>query len=313
MRHKKHMLVLIMLLLSIVVLSSCKPTSNTSLIYDSNGIKVSTVVVQSPKKLVDYQWVPLTENDVYTSNNLIASGIVSNIREVVIEYRFMDADVKDYVTLFDFTITKELYSSDEYPLPMDKIITVGVPYSSYNYGDWLPVIEEGKEFMLFAFKTSGYKDDILHMDEYVEYWTSAPNSLLIEKVGSHYITDKFFSHYTVSTQSFDKCLGISENQFSYMMNNIDEVNNILDEVNNKKISNDKFSIKKEELINSINIIQSKGISKNIEDSFEILKVLFERSGMNSNRLWMEMSDIYIVRCDDFENAIKEKMESFAGR
>ncbi|MBR5742582.1 MAG: hypothetical protein IKX85_02180, partial [Clostridia bacterium] len=89
-----------------------------------------------------YQWNLITDDIAYSNNDLILTGFASNVRQVSVDYVFMDANVTDSMTLFDVNVSAVLASRSASYQTGD-VITVGVGYNLEKYGEGLPIIQDG--------------------------------------------------------------------------------------------------------------------------------------------------------------------------
>ena len=202
--------VLVVFLLSACSSNLANTNMNDNVIFNKDGIKVTEVPILNPVAKVNSEWLELTEQNAYSDNDVILSGVIQNVREVAIEYTFMDANVTDYIRLFDVSINNIIYSSDSELNRSNNIITVGIPYSSYNTDISLPLVEEGKEFLFFAMYASNIENDLLQLAGYVDLWITSPNKLLLEKLDGNYLSDEFFVSYSSSSVCLESIFDFTE-------------------------------------------------------------------------------------------------------
>lgn len=170
--------------------------SQNRIIYEGNGIKVFELEPNTAEICVCYDWNTITDEIAYGKNNLIVTGKLSNIKDVAIEYPFMGTISTNNNTFFNVTIKKILYAADENDLKENDVILVGVPYNTYDRADEYPILEEGKEFLIFCQSTSNYERHPLYKDEYVDYWCASPETLMLERIEDYYIGQEFFRSHT---------------------------------------------------------------------------------------------------------------------
>lgn len=166
------------------------------MIYEGNGIKVYEVPKNTSEICAFYNWNAIDEEIAYQENDLIVVGKISNIRDVIIEYPFMGIISANKNTFFDVTISKILYADDDIHLKENDTFMLGVPYNSHDRADEYPLPEEGKEFLIFSCKTSEFEEYPLYKKEYLEYWCSSPEELMLEKIDNYYIGRDFFQSQT---------------------------------------------------------------------------------------------------------------------
>ena len=167
-------------------------TKSELYIYKSDKVEVTLLKDTGEIKPVDYEWAPVTDDIAYTKNNLIIVGEAANIRSAVIKYHYMDTDVSDQITIFDVKIQDVLSCSPDFVHSGD-MITVGIGYNMNNYGEGLPIIEDGRSYMIFCYTVSENTNDVLELANYVDCWISAPKDLFVEKVGDYYLSIDYFS------------------------------------------------------------------------------------------------------------------------
>ncbi len=183
-------------------------------IYEGNGIKVYEVQKNTSKICAYYDWNVINEEIAYQENDLIVVGKITNIRDVVIEYPFMGIIAANKNTFLDVTISKILYADADIPLKENDTFMLGVPYNSHDRADEYPIPEDGKEFLIFSCKTSKFEEYPLYKKEYVEYWCSSPEELMLEKIGNYYIGRDFFKSHRNSYYLYSDLKKFDSNQLS---------------------------------------------------------------------------------------------------
>lgn len=185
--------VIILICCSFVITLQLNESSNLDLcIYKSDNVKVLQLGNDGEIKYVDYQFASQDEDEAYEKNTVILTGVASNVRQAMVSYEYLDAEVVDNITIFDITISEVLSCRTE-SLDNKTVISVGIPYNMYNYGEGLPIVEEGKSYLLFCYMTADKDNDVLEMDNYVDCWMSNPRELLCEKVDNYYVASEFFA------------------------------------------------------------------------------------------------------------------------
>lgn len=241
----------------------------TSYVYKSEKVCVSLIDDHAPTKYASYYWDLITDDIAYSNNNLILTGFASNVRQVSVDYVFMDANVTDSMTLFDVNVSAVLASRSAPYQPGD-VITVGVGYNMEKYGEGLPILQDGKSYLLFC-RTADSIDQstngVLELSEYVDCWIGAPKDLLVERVGDHYLAIDYFSDVPDSP-SLPERLGITEDQIASL---------------------DSVSMD--------------------DDERSALLVLRGRSGSRSY-IWDLVSRAYLCPCDALEEYVKGKASSY---
>lgn len=170
--------------------SGCSP----AVIYQDEDVKVSLMDPNLESVINIYEWIEMTDERAFEMNELIAEGTISNIREIEIMYRYMDADLISYYTLIDFTLTDIIYQPSTLSETVGNTITVAVSYNTYTHGEGFPIINDGKNVILFCSDTSKYADNPLKLSAYADYLAGTPNYLILEKVDGLYLTNEYFVH-----------------------------------------------------------------------------------------------------------------------
>ncbi len=163
-------------------------------VYRSDKVCVTEVSKLKDKVFSSYEWAPLDEGTVYGSIPVIVTGKVKNTREVKIEFTDPAGQAyTEHITLFELTVSEYL-SNTSVSLSKDPVITVGYPFTSRNSAEGVPVIENGKEFLLFCMVPAEYTyEDPLCLAQYMDCWAYSPYYLTLEKTDGVYIADSFFA------------------------------------------------------------------------------------------------------------------------
>lgn len=186
--------VIIALLTGCLLSAACVNTKKAdgSCLYRSANVEVTLIEDPDAVKYIDYEWFSLTDEVAYTKNSVIVSGTASNVRRAEVSYTFMDTAVTDPITIFDLTVSNVIACRSG-AVSVGEKVTLGVGYNMQSYAEGLPVIEEGKEYLIFCYPSADKEDDVTELSKYTDLWISDPKHLLIEKAGDHYIATDFFS------------------------------------------------------------------------------------------------------------------------
>ncbi len=175
---------------------SAKPEEQ-GIVYQSPNVKVS-LTKETGFHFVDAELMPLTEERVFDRHTVILKGVVSNVKQVDVEYEFMEQHVVDPVTLFDLEVSNVLSCrSDRYP--GTKKVSVGIPFYMRYFWAGAPIVKEGASYLLFCLVASDMEDDLLELSEYVDLWCMDPSRLLIEEMDGYYLLT---SDFPAKTQEF---------------------------------------------------------------------------------------------------------------
>ena len=210
-----------------VVSDSKKEYAPGDVIYENDDVKV-TVVEKNPGKVdAYYDWLPVTDEFVYDETTLIMSGKISNVREAIAEFTNEEYPSNN-ITLYEITVSDVLYSAEGISLSKGDIVTAGLSFNSYNLGYEFPIIENGKEFIMFCRVSAN--EYPRYRIEYSDYWMSAPHVMMIEKVDNAYLAHEYFKGASESSITLGDAYKImSDNDALFKTNTVLRAANILKE------------------------------------------------------------------------------------
>ena len=193
------------LVLSFALLFSLTGCFQT-IIYQDEDVKVYEVDVKSlPEIWIAYELIEFTEDLAFGKTKLIAEGMISNIREVAVDYTSMDADITDYLTLVDFTFTDVVYQTSAVSEQAGNTVTLYFGYNTYTLGGVLPHIRDGATVLLFLSPSSDYADSALKPAAYSDYLVNAPIYLFFEKdTNNRYQSCEAFAEYYGHSRTFEE-------------------------------------------------------------------------------------------------------------
>ncbi len=276
---------LTILVVSIMIFTvACCPASVTenSILYSSDNVIVTLADNSGETNNCYYQWIELTDETVFEKNTVIVTGVVSNIREATVEYEFMDTHVCDDITIFDVEVADVLSCRSD-SLEISDMITVGTGYTSSSYGEGLPLIEEGKTYMIFCYVAADREDDPLELAGYIDCWISAPKDLLIEKIGDSYLAVDYFKD-KINVQSLADCIELTDNQ----INSLAAINKY-----------DKGSV--ENYIRDNIKVKDPSYDPNVCEALLILK---SRTVNGSTEFMSLIERTALINCSDLESYVK---------
>ena len=251
-------------------------TTNDYLIYKSENVEVALLKNNEDSRIVNYEWSHVNDEIAYTKYNVIIIGEVSNVRPVTANYEFMDTDVTDYMTIFDVKVsdvlacrTNSIYNGDT--------VTIGVGYNMEKYGEGLPIIEEGRSYMIFCYTTDTIKNDVLELSNYVDCWIGSPKDLFVEKIGDYYLSIDYFSCMPES-YALSKKMQLTEEQ----------IETIFDARKNKEGYDGITAITLD------------------RDEMIVFQVLAERAMQQPETCWDLYCRSYLWPCSDLEEYVRDK-------
>ena len=288
--------IFLLLCLCMLLFSACHPVSVTegpNTLYHSDRVKVTLMEPETAPQYVDYEWSELTEERAFGKNTVILTGKVLGVREVSVEYSFLDAAVTDYFTILDVSVSGILHDRAE-ALSNQKTLTIGIPVSSRSMSEGIPVPQAGKTFLFFCYPCADTKDDPMETAQYVDCWLSGPNALMVEKVGNHYITSSFLSAYVPSARTIRDCLNVTESQAAALMG---------------------LDYGKASVSNQVHEILSGGSGSSevsqIKNPAAVLASLKERSAGSIPEFWNQINTSCFVDGASLEQAIARVAEAYS--
>lgn len=269
----------------LVFLTACQSTTISEIppLYKSTNVEVSLIDDTNTIKYANYEWSALTDEIAYTKNTVILSGVASNIRQATVAYEFMDTNVSDSITIFDIKVS-DVLSCRSGSFQYDDLVTVGVGYNMNKYGEGLPIIEDGKSYLIFCYVAADKENDVLELAEYVDCWISAPKDLFLEKIGDYYLSIDYFSNVPEALNLVD-CLTLTEEQItslsSIAVDDTDAICAYIDE--EVMLGSKEFDLK---------------------DVASALFVLKTRTIKNSSELWNLANRSYLISCIELEEYVR---------
>ncbi len=309
----KQTIVAICCILAFCFLSACQsglPDAGTTdnnaesaegIIYKSDNVQVSLIdsAAMSAGSSTSYEWLRLSQEDAYTKNTVILTGIVSNVRECVIDINGEDAAFLNNMTIFDVTVD-EVLSCRSDAFPDRDVIRVGVGYNTVTYTSEIPQIKEGTSYLMFCYMACEDRNDTTESRNYVDCWISDVRDLFCEKVGDYYFTNDYFSDLSSTGTLADTAgltsLDISIGQ-SYWLNA------------------DALTVRKyfEEKVRSSPIKDA----KMREAALDALMVFHSRMKSNnkvslSTGHWLDIASSYIIDRETLEEHVRATAAKYAG-
>lgn len=281
----KTIAVAMLSILCLVILTACQSVMmpNGTSFYQSSNAEVSLVDDTDAIKYVDYEWALITEEEAYTKNTLIITGVASNVRQATLNYEYTNAKVSDDITIFDVEISDVLVCRSG-SFKQGDTVTVGVGYNMSRYSSELPPIKAGTSYLMFCYLTADQEDDVLELAEYLDCWVSAPKDLLLERIGDSYLSfDYFFSDVPNANRLVD-CLGLTEKLTDTLAGN----------VRNDKVARAYID---EEIVRGI---EGPGVS----DAADALFALNKRASGYRYGLWYLATRAYLIDCDVLEAYVR---------
>lgn len=173
-------------------------------IYDKDGVKVTVVAPRGTKVDAYYSLYERPDEEIYQVYCSALVGTISNVREVIVEA----GNKKNNMTLYDLYVSEVLYAHDDIQITENDVITIGSGFNSYNIGEGFPIMENGKEFIIYCKKPSDGDD--IPISGFVDYLTGVPPIYETERVGDYYLIYRTFANYVGS--AFTVSTGMKRNK-----------------------------------------------------------------------------------------------------
>lgn len=192
-----------------------QPTETGVVIYQSDKVKVELLEPVKERVCADYERVSQTEGDAYGRNTVILRGTVSNIREARVTYWYEEfhSETTDDITMFDVTVSEVLHCRTKH-YSDKQTVTVAFGYTTDSYAEGVPILEEGKEFLIFAYAPEDRENSSMELEGYTDLWCRSAHYLMLEKVGDSYLTTNFFEPASEG-KSLAQALNVTESDVKY--------------------------------------------------------------------------------------------------
>ena len=158
------------------------------IIYRDGTVTVKEVTLSDEKQQKHMEWLNLTPADYFSDPLIIATGKITNLRDVEVTYTKDGEKRTETMALFDFEVTEYLLNSTE--TESKPVLTVGCPHEANLVLLDVPVLENGKEFLLFLRQPSYWKpdaEDVMKRASFMDVHIYGEYSLTCEKVDGAYI------------------------------------------------------------------------------------------------------------------------------
>ena len=158
------------------------------IIYRDGTVTVKEVTLSDEKQQKHMEWLNLTPADYFGEPIIIATGKITNLRDVEVTYTKDGEKRTETMALFDFEVTEYLLNSTE--AESKPVLTVGYPFESNLQVLDVPVLENGKEFLLFLQRPDNImngREDPMKRASFMDVHVRGPYQLMCEKVDGAYI------------------------------------------------------------------------------------------------------------------------------
>ena len=259
---------------------------NLETIYKSDNCEVVTFDYSGPIKYCYSEWKVMTDQIAYEENSLIVTGSVSNVRQATVSRMYNGSYITSYITLFDLRVTDVLLC-DAGTYEIGDTVTMATCYNLMKYDEGLPLIEEGKDYLIFCFLASEHTNS-MELEKYVDCWIFAPLYLLLERIGNYYLTLDYFSDVNGSL-SLSEVLKLTE----------DDITNI------SQLPNDEAIVKK--YIENNKVSTYGDIESDVEEALYVLKT---RTMNNSGELLILAERSFLVNSNELETYVRNKATEY---
>lgn len=158
-------------------------------IFQDDTVSVKEVTPSEEAKYTVMEWLQYTPKDYFGVPVIIATGKIKNLRDIEVEYEYYGGKKTNRMALFEFEVTEYLLNTSS--VPSKQVLTVGHAFESDELVQDVPVLAEGKEFLLFLqqpddMMPSG-KTDPMKRSSYMDAHILGPYHLMCEKVDGAYM------------------------------------------------------------------------------------------------------------------------------
>lgn len=150
-----------------------------TIIYRSDNISVKQVEYEE-RNYVHSTRMGITADEAFAQHAVILSGTIRNVREAEVSYSYEGFTGESPITLFDVSASDVLFSSTN-KIPKWGDLTVGVGFNSRMMDNEMPILEDGKSFLMFCLVTADMENDPLATKEYADLWVWYSDSLMFEQ------------------------------------------------------------------------------------------------------------------------------------
>lgn len=199
MKKQLRFMALILAVIAVFSLSACE--KNAGIVYQDDTVTVKEVTLSKEKKYSSMEWLDLTPADFFDESVIIAAGKITNLRDVEVTYIKAGEQRTELMALFDFEVSE--YLSNSTASKNMRVLTVGYPFESDFLVQDVPVLENGKEFILFM----QHPDDMLNGEKdlmkrasFMDAHVLGPYQLMCEKVDGAYIIPPNLCAYFTNTE-----------------------------------------------------------------------------------------------------------------
>ena len=198
---KRQLRFMALFLAVIAVYSLCACAKNAGIVYQDDTVTVKEVTLSKEKKYSSMEWLDLTPADFFDESVIIATGKITNLRDVEVTYTKAGEQRTELMALFDFEVSE--YLSNSTASKDKRILTVGYPFESDFLVQDVPVLENGKEFILFLQHPNDMlngEKDLLKRASFMDVHVRGPYQLMCEKVDGVYIIPPNLRTYFTNTE-----------------------------------------------------------------------------------------------------------------
>ena len=234
-------------LVEIISLNTLKPgeiykSKNVTVVELEPGAKPMTRISGS---------APYDEKVAFSGRtSVVVTGTVTKVWEVEAFFYSEEFNLHDSskMTIFELAVDEYLYTASD-ALAGKDTLRIGTGFSSYSTSSSLPMIKEGKSFLVSCRLASELENDVAYRKEYMDCWVHAASPHLHEGAGSKYLMDDIFAQYLSPEDLIVNVLGASEEQIRAYADpdnedtisqfGIDDPNGLLDVLKERMIGWDK--------------------------------------------------------------------------
>ena len=178
----------ICLVIGVLFGTGALPVRN-SIVYRDDAVSVKEVTPSGDPSFSVMEWLQYTPKDYFGVPVIIATGKIKNLRDIEVEYEYYGSKKTSRMALFEFEVTEYLLNTSS--VPSKQVLTVGHSFESDELVQDVPILSEGKEFLLFLQQPDDMmpngKTDPMKRSAYMDVHILGPYHLMCEKVDGAYI------------------------------------------------------------------------------------------------------------------------------
>lgn len=251
------------------------------IVYEDEDVTVKEITVLEKPQFSQYQWEPITCEELVNDSDIIFEGTIKNIKEIAIETEHLDVRSTIYKTVLTIEANDILNNIGN--IKEGDTLQTAVCVSSREYTEYVTGFVENQKYLFFMKKTALLEDDPLKISEYCEYYIDSPIQCISPVIDeNNYLVDRVLVE-DISKENYVK---LGDIVFS-------------DEKNAEMIYDEVFAENKDI------ILQQEKYGENTILAEDITKILKAKKYQNYNTFEMNTNVSYVINKEIMFHRIKE--------